>query len=143
MIFNLDCREGLKNIESNSVDMCLTDPPYFLKNLDDGWNSKDITDSIKSIKTTKGRKSTINNLPSGMEFDITQGILFQEFYQPICREIYRVLKPGAFFLSFSSTRLYHRMSMAIENAGFEIRDMISWSYNRRASKSILYGAFYC
>jgi site-specific DNA-methyltransferase (adenine-specific) len=43
-------------------------------------------------------------------------------------EVLRVLKPGGHMLAFSGTRTYHRMVVAIEDAGFEIRDMINWTY---------------
>jgi len=44
------------------------------------------------------------------------------------RECLRVLKPGGHLLSFGGTRTYHRMAVAIEDAGFEVRDMIEWVY---------------
>src|SRR5574343_1280181 len=44
------------------------------------------------------------------------------------KECLRVLKPGGYLLSFSGTRTYHRMASAIEDAGFEVRDMIEWVY---------------
>lgn len=44
------------------------------------------------------------------------------------REVFRVLKPGGYVLSFAGTRTQHRMAAAIEDAGFEIRDMIAWVY---------------
>lgn len=44
------------------------------------------------------------------------------------REAYRVLKPGGHLLSFGGTRTYHRMAVAIEDAGFEIRDQVQWIY---------------
>jgi DNA modification methylase len=43
-------------------------------------------------------------------------------------EVLRVLKPGGHMLAFSGTRTYHRMVVAIEDAGFEIRDMINYTY---------------
>ncbi|MBP7006895.1 MAG: site-specific DNA-methyltransferase, partial [Candidatus Pacebacteria bacterium] len=43
-------------------------------------------------------------------------------------ECLRVLKPGGYLLSFGGTRTYHRMACAIEDAGFEVRDMIEWIY---------------
>ena len=43
------------------------------------------------------------------------------------REVYRVLKPGAYLLAFSG-KYWHRMAVAIEDAGFEIRDWIDWVY---------------
>jgi len=51
----------------------------------------------------------------------------------------RVLKPGGYLLSFGGTRTYHRMVVAIEDAGFEIRDMISWISNKTFPKSLNIG----
>lgn len=46
----------------------------------------------------------------------------------VWREALRVLKPGGHMLAFSGSRTYHRMAVAIEDAGFEIRDQIMWVY---------------
>ena len=62
--------------------------------------------------------------------------------------VYRVLKPGAYLLSFAGTRTCHRIATAIENAGFDIKDQLIWLYGqgfaktRSISNSIdkLYGA---
>lgn len=51
------------------------------------------------------------------------------------KEVYRVLKPGGHVLSFSSARTYHRMTINIELAGFEIRDQIMWMYGQGMPKS--------
>jgi site-specific DNA-methyltransferase (adenine-specific) len=51
------------------------------------------------------------------------------------KEVYRVLKPGGHILSFSSARTYHRMTINIELAGFEIRDQIMWMYGQGMPKS--------
>jgi len=51
------------------------------------------------------------------------------------REVFRVMKPGAHLLSFGGTRTYHRMVLAIEEAGFEIRDQIQWIYGSGFPKS--------
>jgi site-specific DNA-methyltransferase (adenine-specific) len=52
------------------------------------------------------------------------------------KECLRVLKPGGHLLSFAGTRTYHRMTVNIEDAGFEIRDMISWIYGSGFPKSL-------
>jgi site-specific DNA-methyltransferase (adenine-specific) len=52
------------------------------------------------------------------------------------RECLRVLKPGGHLLAFSGSRTYHRMVVAIEDAGFEVRDMISWISNKTFPKSM-------
>ena len=51
------------------------------------------------------------------------------------RECLRVLKPGGHLLAFSGSRTYHRMTCAIEDAGFEVRDQIMWVYGSGFPKS--------
>jgi len=51
-------------------------------------------------------------------------------------ECLRVLKPGGHLLSFGGSRTYHRMVVGIEDAGFEVRDMISWISNKTFPKSL-------
>ena len=53
----------------------------------------------------------------------------------VWRECLRVLKPGGYLLAFGGTRTYHRMTCAIEDAGFEIRDQINWLFGQGFSKS--------
>ncbi len=55
------------------------------------------------------------------------------------KEVYRVLKPGGHVLSFGGTRTYHRMTVNIEDAGFEIRDQIMWLYGSGFPKSLNIG----
>jgi DNA modification methylase len=52
------------------------------------------------------------------------------------RQCLRVLKPGGHLLAFGGTRTYHRMTVAIEDAGFEIRDSIHWIYGSGFPKSL-------
>lgn len=61
-------------------------------------------------------------------------------YNPqVWQQVFRVLKPGGYLLSFGGTRTYHRMAIAIENAGFEIRDMVEWVYGSGFPKSLNIG----
>lgn len=53
----------------------------------------------------------------------------------IWKECLRVLKPGGHLLAFGGTRTYHRLVVAIEDAGFEIRDQIQWIYGQGFPKS--------
>lgn len=59
--------------------------------------------------------------------------------QEIWSECLRVLKPGGYLLSFAGTRTQHRMAVRIEDAGFEIRDMIAWIYGSGFPKSLNIG----
>jgi site-specific DNA-methyltransferase (adenine-specific) len=54
-------------------------------------------------------------------------------------ECLRVLKPGGYLLAFAGTRTQHRMAVRIEDAGFEIRDMIAWVYGSGFPKSLSIG----
>lgn len=54
----------------------------------------------------------------------------------IWAECLRVLKPGGHLLAFAGTRTQHRMAVRIEDAGFEIRDMIAWVYGSGFPKSM-------
>ena len=54
-------------------------------------------------------------------------------------DIFKLLKPGGHLLAFSGSRTYHRMAVAIEDAGFEIRDMIEWVYGSGFPKSLNIG----
>jgi site-specific DNA-methyltransferase (adenine-specific) len=60
---------------------------------------------------------------------------FQSWSESWAREAYRALKPGGHLLSFGGTRTFHRLTCAIEDAGFEIRDCLSWLYGSGFPKS--------
>jgi len=123
-----DSLELLSKIEDNSIDVVLTDPPYFLDKLDENWNYEEVSN--------KNNQYTIKSLPAGMKFDREQGQRFYKWYLDVSKEIFRVLKPGGFFFSFSSPRLYHRMASAIDDAGFEIRDAFMWLYTQNQAKAM-------
>lgn len=123
-----DALELLPQIEENSIDVVLTDPPYFLDKLDNNWNYEKVSN--------QDNQYTIKSLPAGMKFDREQGKRFYAWYFDISKEIFRVLKPGGFFFSFSSPRLYHRMASAIDDAGFEIRDAFMWLYTQNQAKAM-------
>ena len=57
------------------------------------------------------------------------------FNVDVWQEALRVLKPGGHLIAFSGSRTYHRMAVAIEDAGFEIRDQIMWVYGSGFPKS--------
>lgn len=123
-----DTLELLPQIEENSIDVVLTDPPYFLDKLDNNWDYEEVSN--------QNNQYAIKSLPAGMKFDREQGKRFYAWYLDISKEIFRILKPGGFFFSFSSPRLYHRMASAIDDAGFEIRDAFMWLYTQNQAKAM-------
>lgn len=60
---------------------------------------------------------------------------FQDWFNSVAVEMFRVLKPGGHILSFGGSRTYHRMACAIEDAGFEVRDQLMWVYGSGFPKS--------
>jgi len=97
-----DCKEKLKELDDNSIDAIVTDPPYGLSFMGKKWDY-----DVPSIE--------------------------------VWQECLRVLKPGGYLLSFAGTRTQHRMAVNIEDAGFEIRDMIAWVYGSGFPKSLNIG----
>lgn len=124
-IFNEDCQNGLRVLHDNSIDFIVTDPPYFIDGMGDEWNDMRLKNKAK-------KSSVIGGLPVGMRFDRAQGERLQAFMNPIAKEFLRILKPGGFCVVFSQARLYHRMAMSLDLAGFEIRDMLAWKYEGQA-----------
>ena len=57
------------------------------------------------------------------------------FNPELWAKVYRVLKPGGHMVAFGGTRTFHRLACAIEDAGFEIRDTISWNFGSGFPKS--------
>ena len=104
--------------------MILTDPPYFIDGMDDRWNHQRLQSRVKP--------GVIGSLPAGMKFDMEQGRNLYAFLAPIAEQWAKVIKPGGFALCFAQPRLAHRTACAIEDAGFEIRDMLAWRYEGQA-----------
>lgn len=128
-ILHGDAFAELLKLEDNSVDAIITDPPYFLDGMGDTWNS-DMVDR----KTTS--KQVITSLKGGMKFDKQQGIDFQSYMNRLAKIAQDKLKPGGWLIAFSAPRLYHRLAVGIEDAGFEIRDMWEWLYTQNQMKAM-------
>lgn len=123
-----DCREWLAQLEANSIDSCVTDPPYHL------------TSIVKRFGAENAAPAKVGK--TGAYERASRGFMGQTWdggdvaFDPATWEaVYRVLKPGAHLVAFSGTRTYHRMACAIEDAGFEIRDSLYWHYGSGFPKS--------
>ena len=126
-----DAMLEITKLPDNSLDMIFTDPPYFIDRLDTTWNANEVVDSSKNKPN-----SHIKHLPKGMKFDKKQVKQLYEFYHEFAEKAIEKLKPGGFFLSFSAPRLYHAIAMACDCAGFEVRDMINWTYTQNQPKGM-------
>lgn len=106
-LLNGDCLEVLKTLESNSVDSLVTDPPAGISFMGKEW------DSDKG-----GREGWI------------------KWMSEVMRECLRVMKPGAHGLVWAIPRTSHWTATALEDAGFEIRDVITHIFGRGFPKSL-------
>ena len=110
-LHNGDCLDVLKGMEDNSIDSVVCDPPYGL-----------------SAAKNSGKSSNGGFMGKEWDYDVPS--------VDIWKECLRVLKPGGHLLAFAGTRTQHRMAVNIEDAGFEIRDMIAWVYGSGFPKSL-------
>ena len=133
-MFPGDCLVVLATLPENSVDCVVCDPPYHLlttvsryakTRLDgDGTNEKRAREGADCFgRSSKGFM--------GKAWDGGDVAFRPETWAAVLR----VLKPGGHLCAFSATRTYHRMASAIEDAGFELRDMIAWLYGSGFPKS--------
>jgi site-specific DNA-methyltransferase (adenine-specific) len=123
-----DCIEVLKTLEDNSVDSIITDPPYHLTSIVKRFGKEG---SAPAQYGTDGAFARASKGFMGKEWD--GGDI--AFRTDVWKECLRVLKPGGHLLSFGGSRTYHRMAVAIEDAGFEVRDQIMWVYGSGFPKS--------
>ena len=108
MVINADCIVHMNTMPPESVDSIVTDPPYHL--------------------TSKNGQSKGF---MGKEWD--GGAI--AFRTEVWEAALRVAKPGAYLLAFGGTRTFHRMAVAIEDAGWEIRDTVMYVYGTGFPKS--------
>lgn len=113
-----------------SVDAVATDPPYALVSIVQRFGSEDASPS-EPKEGAAGAYARASAGFMGQQWDTGETAFAAEFW----REVLRVLKPGGHVVAFSGTRTYHRMAVAIEDAGFEVRDQLAWCYGTGFPKS--------
>lgn len=100
-----NCIDRMKQLDENSVDSVVCDPPYGLR-----FMNKDFD-------------------------NLGDGAAQREWHKQWAAEAFRVLKPGGYILAFGGSRTYHHLASAIEEVGFEVRDQIMWIYGSGFPKS--------
>ena len=100
-----DCTDRLKDLEDNSVDAIICDPPYGLKFMSKGWD------------------------------DIGDGSQQREWHRGWLSEAHRVLKPNGVLKAFSGTRTFHHLIAMMEEIGFSDLRIEAWAYGSGFPKS--------
>lgn len=127
-IYNASMLDMLDFIEPNSIDAIVCDPPYGLTSITERFGKEN------STECKQGKDGSFARLTKGFmgkEWDGT-GI---EKEPSTWEKCLKVLKPGGYLLAFGGTRTYHRIAVAIEDAGFELRDTLMWLYGSGFPKS--------
>ena len=114
------------------VDSIVTDPPYHLQSIVDRFGKEG---SAPAQEGTDGAFARASKGFMGKEWDGGDIAFRKETWELA----YQLLKPGGHLLAFSASRNYHRMAVAIEDAGFAIRDQIMWIYGSGFPKSLNIG----
>lgn len=156
-----DALEVLQRLPDGSVDAVVTDPPYGLEFMGREWDRftpTGFTDGAVREPAPSWSRSAWQNkrcvrcghIASGgspcrcdepvWTIETGKSNAAAHAYQAWCQawaaHCLRVLKPGGHLLAFGGTRTYHRLTCAIEDAGFEIRDEIAWLYGSGFPKSL-------
>ena len=134
LLNNGDCIEVMQRLidDGVQVDSVVTDPPYHLTSIVERFGKEG---SAPAQFGTDGAYKRASTGFMGKEWDGGDIAFRQETWELA----YKILKPGGHLLAFSASRNYHRMAVAIEDAGFEIRDQIMWIYGSGFPKSLNLG----
>jgi DNA modification methylase len=160
-----DCVEVMAGMDPESVDAIVTDPPYGLEFMGKEWGRlgghgqvkhtgpADVADGergqygkVSYFGSANRKCRTCNHwewsrtpckceTPDFPNRNHRQGELMQQWHQQWAEAAYRVAKPSAYLLAFGGTRTVHRMTVALEDAGWIIRDMLVWGYASGFPKS--------
>lgn len=130
-LINGDCIEELKKLPDNSVDLILSDIPYGIGA--DDWdvlhsntNSAYMGESPAQLKAGGVFKRRGKPINGWSEADKEIPRQYYEWCSQWAAEWLRVLKPGGSIFVFAGRRYAPRCVVALEDAGFNFRDMISW-----------------
>jgi len=154
VIIHGDCIEVMAGMDPESVDAIVTDPPYGLEFMGKEWDKigRDGPASFENLGKAKfKRRDTRPGRKVMAEFDVGEGpygnkprfstltrksmLAAQEWHGRWAEAAFRVAKPSAYLLAFGGTRTVHRMTVALEDAGWIIRDMLVWGYASGFPKS--------
>ncbi|WP_311276132.1 DNA methyltransferase [Methylobacterium sp. WCS2018Hpa-22] len=125
-----DSRDVLKTLADGSIDSVVCDPPYALVSIVKRFGKAGAAPG-KDERGASGAYARASAGFLGQQWDTGETAFAVEFWS----EVFRVLKPGGHVVAFSGTRTYHRLAIAIEDSGFEIRDQLGWLYGTGFPKS--------
>ena len=129
-----NCLDALAEMEPDSVDSCVTDPPYHLTSIVRRFGKTSLDGEGTNEDRARRRTDGMARLSSGFMGQKWDGgdIAFDP---ATWAAVMRVLKPGAHLVAFGAPKNVHRLACAIEDAGFEVRDCLQWLFGSGFPKS--------
>lgn len=125
-LHHAECVERMRAMSPDTVDAIVTDPPYHLTSIKARYGTNETR--------ARNRSDAMARLAGGFMGKAWDGgdVAFRvETWQAA----WRVLKPGGYIMAFASSRGYHRMACAIEDAGFITHPMIGWCFGNGFPKA--------
>lgn len=120
-VVQTDTLQLLPKLPAGSVDAVVSDPPYGIDMGGMAWDGKQM-----------------RNLAGGRISGLTHPEAFEHFTYLWAVEALRILKPGGHLICFGAPRTFHRVTSAIEDVGFEVRDVLLWMFSSGMPKSRRY-----
>jgi DNA modification methylase len=115
-IRHADCLKALPRLQAATVDAVITDPPYGISFNGMAWDRPNTLDPARPA----GRRRIKTNPATA----------FQMFSAQWASECLRVMKPGAHLAAFAAPRTAHLLACGLEDAGFELRDVLMWIHSQ-------------
>lgn len=134
-VLNGDALVIMADMPADSVDAIVTDPPYGLGFMGKEWDGPG--GMLGQLATGKEKRAAFAYGGSHSRgYADNDNAQYGEWSKLWAVEALRVLKPGGHLLAFGGTRTWHRLAVAVEDAGFELRDSIAWLYGSGFPKSL-------
>lgn len=146
-IYNWDCLDLLKKIDNNSIDLCITDPPYNYEFLNHNWNQEEINRRIEKVQNSK---TLIKHIPywSWLSWwvrnerwykkNYENNISYTDWASKWWEELYNSMKHWWYVLIFNSSRTIAHIQVAMEKVWFYTRDILVWKKNSWLPKWLNY-----
>ncbi len=143
-LYHADMTDVLPSL--SGIDAVVTDPPYGIRFMGRAWDGTDIEERAAkraSQKQSPDRYGNDRKVPrlsrseSAGTYDtsVSAGRAFAVWAEDWARMTFAAMKPGAHLVAFGSPRMFHRLVIGIEDAGFEIRDTLMWVFGSGFPKS--------